>query len=208
MNLAQSLFALGGAAALIDWIAVARTNKFLEYVFKPAALLFLLLSATAAPDGPGKSWVIAALALSLIGDVALMLPADLFIAGLGSFLLAHLAFIIGFASIAYHPRTVLIAIPLLVMVGVGVARPVFRALRQGDRPLMLPVGIYIAAIIAMAATAIGTHDILLGMGALLFMASDSLIAHDRFVRSRTWQSLTIIATYHLAQMAFVASVIR
>lgn len=208
MSPAQSLLAFGGAAALIDWIAVARENKKLEYAFKPAALLLLVLSATAAPHGPGKPWVVGALVLSLIGDVALMLPKDLFVAGLGSFLLAHLAFVVGFTSIGYHPRTVLIATPLLVIVGVAVARPVFRGLRPENGPLMLPVGIYIAAIIAMAATAIGTHDILLGAGALLFMASDSLIAHNRFVRSRVWQPLTIIVTYHLAQMTFVASMIR
>jgi len=40
-------------------------------------------------------------------------------------------------------------------------------------------------------------------GALLFLTSDSLIAEQRFVASRSWQPLAIIVTYHLALAGLV-----
>ena len=42
-----------------------------------------------------RAWFVAALVLSLAGDVFLMLPKDLFVFGLGSFLLGHIAYIVG-----------------------------------------------------------------------------------------------------------------
>ena len=42
-----------------------------------------------------RAWFVAALVLSLVGDVFLMLPQDLFVFGLGSFLLGHIAYIVG-----------------------------------------------------------------------------------------------------------------
>ena len=42
-----------------------------------------------------RAWFVAALVLSLAGDVFLMLPKDLFVFGLGAFLLGHLAYIVG-----------------------------------------------------------------------------------------------------------------
>ncbi len=73
----------------------------LHLVFKPAALIFALLfiAASAYSASPrstfcSKSWRLLALAVlaSLAGDIFLMLP-DLFIPGLVSFLIAHLAYI-------------------------------------------------------------------------------------------------------------------
>ena len=46
--------------------------------------------------GELRAWWVAAIVLSLLGDVFLMLPSDRFVFGLVSFLLAHLAYIGGF----------------------------------------------------------------------------------------------------------------
>ena len=48
-------------------------------------------------DDAVRTWFVAALVLCLIGDVFLMLPQDLFVFGLASFLLGHLAYIVGHA---------------------------------------------------------------------------------------------------------------
>jgi len=77
--------------AAIDWAAVAQSNRNLEQVAKPAALGALIIWAAASPHPSGC--LIAALVLSLLGDVYLMLPEDRFVAGLSSFLIAHLAYI-------------------------------------------------------------------------------------------------------------------
>ena len=91
------------AAAVVDWIAVAQGRQQLEWIAKPAALALLLLWAAL---GAAPSWaLIAALAFSLLGDVYLMLPANLFVAGLAAFLVGHLAYIDAFhAAFTWRPR--------------------------------------------------------------------------------------------------------
>src|SRR5262249_31512938 len=88
------------AIAACDWVAVARGAKGAEYVCNPLALTRRTAGAAASgrPPLPESRWAftVAALCLSLAGDVFLMLPKDLFVAGLGSFLLAHLAYVAAF----------------------------------------------------------------------------------------------------------------
>ncbi|RMF46143.1 MAG: hypothetical protein D6755_07005, partial [Anaerolineae bacterium] len=62
-------------SAPLDWLAVARRWKPLEYVAKPAVMVFLLgylwqRTHFHAPLG----WFALALVLSLAGDIFLMLP--------------------------------------------------------------------------------------------------------------------------------------
>jgi alkylglycerol monooxygenase len=82
-------------AAAGDWVAVARRARRAEYVLKPLTLVVLIAAAAAMQEGnPAVTcgFTLAALVLSLAGDVFLMLPGGLFLAGLASFLLAHLAY--------------------------------------------------------------------------------------------------------------------
>src|SRR4029077_2480661 len=78
--------------------AVVRSNKPLEYVCKPAVMVALIGVALALhPTVAGRrDWFVVALALSMLGDVFLMLPRDLFVAGLAAFLLGHIAYVVGF----------------------------------------------------------------------------------------------------------------
>ena len=89
---------LAAAFAVAKWWAVWRRAKGLEYVAKPVTLLALIATAaTLVPeDDVRQKWFLLALVLSLAGDVFLMLPRDLFVAGLASFLAAHVAYIAGF----------------------------------------------------------------------------------------------------------------
>ena len=67
--------------------------RYHVYLFKPLTMAFILLMAVRAgwPDlSRYKVAILAGLVCSLAGDVFLMLPSDRFIAGLVSFLLAHL----------------------------------------------------------------------------------------------------------------------
>jgi uncharacterized membrane protein YhhN len=61
---------------------------------------------------------------------------------------------------------------------------------------------------AMLATALATGNLLAGAGAVLFVASDSMIAWDRFVRPFRWAPVAIMVTYHLGQAGLVASLVR
>jgi uncharacterized membrane protein YhhN len=44
------------ALALVDWLAVARRQKWLEYVFKPATLIAILIGAWMLTRGPHDAW--------------------------------------------------------------------------------------------------------------------------------------------------------
>jgi uncharacterized membrane protein YhhN len=61
---------------------------------------------------------------------------------------------------------------------------------------------------AMLATALATGNVIAAVGATLFVASDSMIAWDRFVRRLRWAPVAIMVTYHLGQAGLVASLLR
>ncbi|MBI1814699.1 MAG: lysoplasmalogenase [Deltaproteobacteria bacterium] len=190
-----SLLAFLGLA-IADWIAVSQESRMLEYVTKPAALGALLIYA--ATGAHCSVALLTALVLSLLGDVFLMLPVDLFAAGLGSFLLAHVAYIADF-NVASTPRV------LWWLVVVAAASPLIRRIMRAVSPEALrpAVGVYTAVISLMVASAIASGSLLAGIGALLFFASDGIIAWDRFVQKLSWARVAIIATYHLGQLGLV-----
>ncbi len=94
MNL--TLIGIAVLFAILDWIAVARKWQIVEYIAKPAVMVCLIawLVMNSGMTVP-LLWFTIGLAFSLAGDVFLMLPKERFIPGLISFLLAHIAYIIG-----------------------------------------------------------------------------------------------------------------
>jgi uncharacterized membrane protein YhhN len=198
---------LAGVAAVGDWVAVGTRARRLEYLCKPAATASLIgVAATLDPSsGARRTAVVVALVFSLAGDVFLMLPRDLFVAGLGSFLLAHVAYVVGFRLDAGPAsELVLPAVAVLVVIA-AIGRPVLRGVRQTDPAMAAPVAAYISVIAAMVTTALASGDALAGVGAVVFMASDSLIAWNRFVRPLSWAPVAIMVTYHLGQAGIVLS---
>jgi uncharacterized membrane protein YhhN len=209
--LAWVLLVLAAVLAAGDWVAVAGGHRRLQYFCKPATMVALIgVAATIQPAVAAQQrWWLLALALSLCGDVLLMLPRDRFVAGLGAFLLGHLAYIAGFHA-AGAPLIAVAAwlAPLLLFV-TAVMTPVIRgALRRGRRALVAPILAYSVVISVMAASALAGGSRLAAAGALLFVASDALIALRRFVADRPWMRLAIIVTYHLGQAALVLSLAR
>jgi len=184
--------------AVVDWVAVARRAKRVEYVAKPAALAALV---TYAATGPAASpWLLAALVLSLCGDVALMLPADFFVVGLAAFLLAHVAYIIDFEA-TVTARALWLAIVLAV--ASPLARRIIRGV--GDASLRVPVGAYMVVISLMVASAAASGSVLAAAGAVLFFSSDAVIAWNRFVRPFAWAQLVIMVIYHVGQLALATA---
>ena len=180
----------------LDWIAVAQERRSLEYVAKPATLGFLLLYAAL---GSHVSWLlIAALTLSLLGDVYLMLPDELFPVGLGAFLLAHLAYI-GAFNATLTARWIWFVI--VALASLPLALRIIRAV--ADPPLRIGIGIYMGAISFMVASALGSGLLTAIVGALLFFVSDALIALNRFVAPFASARLAVIVTYHLGQLLLV-----
>ena len=180
----------------IDWLAVAQERRLLEYAAKPAALGFLLLFAAASPAAPW--YLIAALILSLLGDVYLMLDDELFAVGLVAFLLAHLAYIAGFDAAT---STRLIWFVIVAAASTPLALRIIRGVKEP--PLRIGVGVYMAVIAMMVASAIAAGEMLAIVGALFFYASDALIAVNRFVGTFASARILVVVTYHVAQLLLV-----
>lgn len=197
------------AAAFGNWTAVASDNKGLEYLCKPAVVLLLIaLALVLDPRDPtARTWFVVALVLSLAGDVFLMLPRDLFVLGLGAFLLAHLAYVVGMVAGGVQAGRLLAGVVLVAIGILVVGTQVTRAAYATEPSLVVPVMAYIGVISAMVVAAVGAGEPLAVAGALLFYASDALIAWRRFVREYTWSPVVIIVTYHLAQLGLVLSLI-
>lgn len=182
--------------AVLDWYAVSNDWKAAEYVAKPATLAFLLLYALLQPE---VSWMlIAALTFSLLGDVYLMLPNDMFIAGLSAFLVGHVAYVFAFdapfgARLGWLAAVVVLSSPLAFKI-LGAAKP------AAMRP---PVAIYMLVISAMVASAFAASNSTAIAGSLLFFGSDATIAWNRFIRPFAAARLVIMVTYHLGQLGLV-----
>jgi uncharacterized membrane protein YhhN len=84
---------------------------------------------------------------------------------------------------------------------------ILKALRE--RPsLRRPVVLYMVVISAMLATALATGNVVAGVGAALFVSSDTMIAWNRFVRPFRAADVAIMVTYHVGQAALVLSLWR
>ena len=203
------LLALTLAAALVDWVAVHHRRQPLVYVAKPLTLVLLTATALALdPDDPTvRTWFVVALVMSLAGDVFLMLPGDLFVPGLGSFLLAHVAYIVGLIAAGVDP--VGLAAGLVVVVGalLLVGRRIVAGAGRSEPALRPPVIAYMVVISAMLVCAVGTLQPLAVAGAALFYASDALIGWQRFVEARDGGHLAVMVTYHLGQILLVLSLV-
>jgi uncharacterized membrane protein YhhN len=204
------LLALAMVAAVCDWIAVHHEAKSLEYLCKPLTMVLLIgVALTLDPDDPAvRAWFVAALALSLAGDVFLMLPKDLFVFGLGAFLLGHLAYIVGMHVEGVDGLRLLIGILIVMGLLAVIGTAILRGVRAGPDPgLAGPVVAYMFVISAMVASAIGVGRVAGIIGAGLFYVSDTLIAWNRFLRETPHARVSIMMTYHLAQVALVLSLV-
>ncbi|MBX3286026.1 MAG: lysoplasmalogenase, partial [Actinobacteria bacterium] len=127
------------------------------------------------------------------------------VAGLGSFLVGHIAYVVGLQS---APTSVAGTVAGLVVVGLGIAvvgRRVVAGVAAGDhRELVGPVIAYLTVISAMVVSAFGTEAPWAIVGASLFYASDATLAWNRFLAPLRWGPLAVMVTYHLGQAGLVA----
>jgi uncharacterized membrane protein YhhN len=207
---AWALLVLAGVLAVGDWLAVARGSKPVEYLCKPGTLAALVGVALALDlaESDVRAWFVLALALSLAGDVFLMLPRDLFVAGLTSFLLAHLAYVVGLDLHGGSAGELALAAVPVAVVGAVLAIRILRAVvAGGHRELVGPLVAYVLVISAMVTSALASGSIWASAGAVLFFGSDALIAETRFVRPHHGAPVAIMVTYHLGQAGLVLSLL-
>lgn len=183
----------------------------LHWIGKPAATAILLAAVARRAEGKYGRAIAAGLGFSLIGDIFLMLPGDWFLPGLIAFFAAHLAYIRGFSlgiGIGRNRR-------LLVWFGL-VALAIVALLWSGiPGALRLPVAGYAAVLGLMAAQALtrlritrDRADALAAMGAVLFMASDTLLAVNRFLDPLPLSPLWVLGSYFAAQGLIAQGALR
>jgi len=169
----------------------------------------LCLALLALPSPPDRFARLMAwgLVVSAAGDLLLEGPG-LFLAGLATFLLAHLLYLSAFV-LDVRRLSATRLLPFLAWGGLA-----FGALRPGLGDMTWPVVGYIAAIVAMmwrAAARVGTSP--RGessarwalLGAVLFGASDTLIAFDRFGHPIEGVRLPILLLYWIGQAGLARS---
>jgi uncharacterized membrane protein YhhN len=161
------------------------------YILKPISTLLVIMVAVLSFLTPGVQtsytiWVLSGLWLSLGGDVALMFQSDrAFRIGLLLFLLAHVVYAIAFTvPNGFHPQDLITGAVLLAL-----AVAIYLYLRPGLGKMKAPVLLYTLVICFMVNRAISTffgeafsttQVWLISLGAILFMASDLVLATNRF----------------------------
>ena len=215
MNRTQAIgtMALLSAALAIAAASWALDQPWLNFVFKPLTTLLVIAYAAGRglDGGPGaagasgsaavRRWVLIGLVLSLGGDVALLWPDRGFLPGLVSFLLAHLAYLVAFTRVQRFA-----ARPSVFVAYGGIAALILAALWPGvPAALRIPVVAYVVCLAAMAAQAAvlwrtgAARGGVLALGGALFLASDALLATNKFAGPLPLASLWVLSTYWLAQ---------
>ncbi len=199
------------SAVVAIWSATAR-RKRVHYIAKPLTTLLIIAVALLMPDAVSPLYrllVLLGLAASLAGDVLLMLPERYFVAGLSAFALAHISYIFAFMwARAGAPVTWYLPI-LLALYGAIVLAALWRHLGN----IRLPVVVYIIVIelmawqaleVWLAARSLGSG--LAALGALLFVASDTVLAFEKFRGGVPYANALILGAYYAAQFLIALSV--
>ncbi len=193
---------VGTAAAAVD----ATGRRGYGVLKMLAASGYLALAAhLGAQDTAYGQLILVGLMLSWLGDLFLVGRSDRWtLTGLGSFLLAHLAYVAAFLVLGVDPvPTAAGAVVVAVTAGVALRWLIGRGLPHRMR---VPVAIYLLAIGAMVSLALGTGLPVLAAGAVAFLASDFLVARQRFVDPSPANRLIGLPLYLAAQLLIVSSV--
>ena len=188
-------------------MAASQQGDFSTYrVLKPLTTILIILIALFSLTKENKiynRYITIALCFCLLGDV-LLLYDEYFLFGLTSFLVAHIFFTYACSTIYGFSRNFW---SLLVLSSVYVAY--FFYLKSDLKAYMLPVAVYMVAIIVMnwQAVALYLRDnkntyLLIAFAALLFTLSDSMIAYHKFKAPFRLADFFILSTYWLAIYMF------
>ena len=206
--LSGALTAVSVLALLIaDW----RSSRLGQWITKPLAAIGFLLAALTlnALDSSYGVWLFVGLVLSFGGDV-LLIPESkkAFLAGLVSFLLAHVAYAVAFASLGLDTMG-LVYTGITGLVGGALILPWL--LPHTPQRMKVPVIVYTLAILCMVTLAGGAvaqganHWVLIG--AVAFLISDLAVARNRFVapglNNRLWGAPLYFGAQHILAWTLV-----
>ena len=206
----RALVAIAVAAAAL-WLAATAAGTAAGALLAAKGAVLPLLALVAwrrRREIAGGAALAVALLLHGAGDLLLELA---FLAGVGAFFAGHLVYI---ALFWRHRRAVddlgggaKLAIGMLALTG-ALFLALFGARLGGALAIAVPL--YVAALLTMAASALaaGRGQPLVGAGALLFVASDGLLAVELFLGGAGGGRLLVWPLYVAAQLAMALGWIR
>jgi uncharacterized membrane protein YhhN len=168
----------------------------------PILTLSLVVAKTTEP--PIRHFLLVALFFSACGD--LLLNANQFIFGVVAFLMAQLSYAFLFVR-NWQGFTNRLPISLLLSGYMGF---MLYVLLPNLESLLIPVIAYLMAIGFMGFAAIQSKYSISWsvLGAMVFIASDSLIAIEKFIQPIAYNDYWIMATYYLAQWMLIEGFLK
>jgi uncharacterized membrane protein YhhN len=188
-----STLAILGAEKRVPWLVA---------VFKPLTTL-LFFAVIGTPQSTFARWVTAGIALSVIGDIALLSDSNrAFMVGLVAFLLAHVAYVIGFLGIAvWSPHVAIVAI-VIVLSSILLLRATWKG-SVGMHPATIAYAAVISTMVVAAWATVGGPLLMApyaAVGAVLFYISDSSLALNRFRKPVPHIAFWAMGVYWLGQL--------
>lgn len=207
----ELLLGASAALALIYLLFMTRSEPtVLRSVVKTGSIALLAVVAMPVP------LLALALGLSALGDLALSRNGErAFLAGIGAFALAHLAYLAVFLSLEGDAALTVGWQVLAAAAVASLSSAMAWLLWPRTGPLRWPVLGYVVIIAIMginAALVPSPFARLVIFGAFLFILSDSLIATERFLirggHAPRWLSPAIWVTYWFAQAFFCVGIVQ
>jgi len=190
--------------AILVWAEFAeqRAIKIASKTAASSGFIAVALALGLPFRGPAQQAIFVGLIFGMAGDLFLLSRQKrYFLLGLGSFLLNHVAFVVGFVLLGVDASlTAAAALPLGLL-----AVAVWRWLSPHVGSLRAPVLAYIGIISAMVASAVGavpTVGSTLLIAAILFFTSDLCVARDRFISPGPINRLFGLPLYYGGQLLF------
>ena len=197
-----------------ELISVSFDMAAVQNIAKPLIMISLMVYYLGSVSARNYFFT-AALVFCWLGDVLLMFQQNelFFIGGLVAFLLGHILYVICFRQMRFNNQAggllntqkIRFAFPI-ILAGTGLVTILFSHLGA----LKIPVMVYALALTIMVLQALFRFGfttkksfVLIFVGALFFMVSDSLLAINKFMQPVPMASLDIMATYMVAQFLIV-----
>ena len=193
-------------------VLIKEPDSGLLFITKPTLVLSLLLFFFQNGRSNLAYYQIlfgAGLVFSLVGDVLLMWD-NLFVPGLGAFLIAQLCYSFAFYRSNENKPGFLKKYPIAalpaVMYGIGLSFALYPNLGELAIPVFVYAGV-ISVMLLMAINRIGNASKesaqFVTLGAILFVLSDSILAFNKFHTPYEWGPAAVMLTYGLAQYFLV-----
>ena len=183
-------------------VGAERRIRWLEVIFKPVTTL-LLFAVIGVPQTTFARLVTAGVALSLVGDVALLSDTNrAFMIGLAAFLLAHLAYVIAFLGVAVWSAHVVGVAVVMIVSSVALLRATWEGATGMHGPT-IAYGVVITTMVVSASATVGGPLLMApfaAVGAILFYVSDSSLAINKFRRPIPHVALLAFGVYWLGQL--------